>query len=263
MRCAGWYAISYLFMFATLSAESKPLRIQSHKTLTCHQDQGTCSAEGNVEITQGDFCLCANRVDTKLTRDQLSKKKKIASLTAFGKVRLSLPDLYGKGDKATYTESSGHLILKNNASLHVHDVQILSQVPFTFNRKTNKGWTENAHVIFPKQKATFLCKTLRFFFKDKTSVKQGKRPFQIIACNVLFATETGTIQADHAVYDTNTETLTLTSNVHIVHPLHVAYADQAAYHLQKQELSFAPSSSKKIKGMLQTKKNINTVLPKG
>ena len=248
---------SVFVLLATLTNLcAAPLHIEAKKQIVCNQVQGVCQAEGHTSARQGTFKILADSM--KMTF--LHTPKTVQKLWADGNVCMLSSGIKAQGDQAFYCAQKQIVSLSGHAQMNLQDVRITSQEPFIFNRRNNKGFVKNPHVVFSAHEATLVCDRLTVTLLP--AKKEGHVPFYVRGTQgVLFATPYATIAADQAVYSTPQGTISLQGQVRIIDRRNIALMDRAIYHLETQKFLFYSPTNKRVRGVVRVGEMPREILP--
>lgn len=123
-----------------------PVEVTS-ETLSVNQSDGSAIFEGNVDVTQGDMRLTADKVDVFYKEDSQG----IDHMIATGDVLLVQGPDVAEGDHAVYTIESGDVVMTGNVTV-LRETTTISGDKLVMNLQTNTAQvTGNVKTVLRSQ----------------------------------------------------------------------------------------------------------------
>lgn len=233
-----------------LGQNDAPIEISADNSLEWMQEDQQYIANGNVEVTQGDAKIYANKLIADYRENETTGATEIWQLTALENVRLINADTTATGNKAIYNIDTGlSVITGNNLKLTTPEQVITARDALEYN--FDKGIAKaigNAKII--QGQDTLSANTITANFSKDS---KGKQALKTATANggVTIKTSDETLTGNKAIYNATNNTAEVLGNVKIVRGPNILEGARAEVNLTTNlsKMFGNPNDGKRVKGI--------------
>lgn len=233
-----------------LSGSKEPVEISAGKTLEWHQKDKQYIADGDVEVTQGDVTILADKLVADYRDDNKGGNVEIWQLTAQENVRIRNLNTTASSDKATYNVESGVAILTGgDLKLTTADQVITANERMEYD--TIKGTARavgNAKIV--QKNDTLQANVIKAIFMKNDAGKQTLKT-ATASGNVIITTPSETLTGDNGFYNAQSNIAEIKGHVKILRGKNILEGDRAEVNLTTNvsKMFGNPDKGTRVKGV--------------